>query len=271
MPAFGTCAGLIVLAAGAVDGPPDQRPLGAIDVIARRNGYGRQVRSFEAAVALLLRGDDEPMHGVFIRAPRIDERRRGRRGDRDARGGAGRGGIGLYHGGDVPSGADRRRPPAPRFLRAWSRRRRSRSDEQGFMSGHSKWSSIKHKKAATDKKRGSCSRSSRARSWSRSRRAARTRTTTSRCRTRSQKARDFSMPKDNIERAIERASGAGRRGRVRDRRLRGLRPGRRGVRGRGADRQPQPHRRERARRRSTRPAARSGRPARSRSCSTASA
>jgi pyridoxal 5'-phosphate synthase pdxT subunit len=70
MPAFGTCAGLIVLSAGAVDGTPDQRALGVIDVIARRNGYGRQVHSFEADV--MLTGDDRPMHGVFIRAPRIE-------------------------------------------------------------------------------------------------------------------------------------------------------------------------------------------------------
>ena len=48
MPTFGTCAGLIVLAASAVDGLPDQRPLAAIDIVAQRNGFGRQVRSFEA-------------------------------------------------------------------------------------------------------------------------------------------------------------------------------------------------------------------------------
>jgi 5'-phosphate synthase pdxT subunit len=69
LPAFGTCAGLIVLARDAEDGRPDQRPLGLIDVTARRNGYGRQVRSFEAEVRL--RDDEEPLHGIFIRAPRI--------------------------------------------------------------------------------------------------------------------------------------------------------------------------------------------------------
>jgi 5'-phosphate synthase pdxT subunit len=70
MPAFGTCAGLIVLSAGAVDGTPDQRTLAAIDLTARRNGYGRQVHSFEAEVTLAF--DDRPMAGVFIRAPRIE-------------------------------------------------------------------------------------------------------------------------------------------------------------------------------------------------------
>jgi len=69
LPAFGTCAGLIVLAREATDARPDQRPLGLIDVTARRNGYGRQLASFEAPVSLV--GDDVPFPGVFIRAPRI--------------------------------------------------------------------------------------------------------------------------------------------------------------------------------------------------------
>jgi 5'-phosphate synthase pdxT subunit len=69
MPAFGTCAGLIILAASAVDGIPEQRPLKAIDIVAQRNGFGRQVHSFEAPVHLV--GEDDDMPGVFIRAPRI--------------------------------------------------------------------------------------------------------------------------------------------------------------------------------------------------------
>lgn len=68
LPAFGTCAGLILLATDLEDGVEGQRTLAALDVTARRNGYGRQVASFEADVAL---GDEAPMHGVFIRAPRI--------------------------------------------------------------------------------------------------------------------------------------------------------------------------------------------------------
>jgi 5'-phosphate synthase pdxT subunit len=67
---FGTCAGMIVLAAAAVDGRPDQRPLGLIDIDVRRNAYGRQTSSFEAPVRLP--GEDLPMPGIFIRAPRID-------------------------------------------------------------------------------------------------------------------------------------------------------------------------------------------------------
>jgi pyridoxal 5'-phosphate synthase pdxT subunit len=67
---FGTCAGMILLAASAVDGRPDQRPLSLIDIDVRRNAYGRQTASFEAPVRL--HGEDAPMPGVFIRAPRIE-------------------------------------------------------------------------------------------------------------------------------------------------------------------------------------------------------
>jgi 5'-phosphate synthase pdxT subunit len=69
-PIFGTCAGMIVLSAEASDGLPGQRLLGRIDLAVRRNGYGRQVRSFEAP--LELPGDERPFPGVFIRAPRIE-------------------------------------------------------------------------------------------------------------------------------------------------------------------------------------------------------
>jgi 5'-phosphate synthase pdxT subunit len=61
-PVLGTCAGMIVL---------DRRHLGAVDVEVDRNAYGRQVASFEADLALA--GDDEPLRGVFIRAPRVRE------------------------------------------------------------------------------------------------------------------------------------------------------------------------------------------------------
>jgi pyridoxal 5'-phosphate synthase pdxT subunit len=68
-PVFGTCAGMILLAREAVDGAPDQLLLGEIDIEVRRNGYGRQVRSFEADLPLA--GDEKPLRGVFIRAPRV--------------------------------------------------------------------------------------------------------------------------------------------------------------------------------------------------------
>jgi 5'-phosphate synthase pdxT subunit len=67
---LGTCAGMIVLAAAAVDGRPDQRYLGLIDIDVRRNAYGRQPASFEAGLRLC--GEDLPLPGVFIRAPQIE-------------------------------------------------------------------------------------------------------------------------------------------------------------------------------------------------------
>ncbi len=59
-PIFGTCAGMIVL---------DRNHLGLADLEVERNAYGRQVASFEADLGLA--GDEEPLRGVFIRAPRI--------------------------------------------------------------------------------------------------------------------------------------------------------------------------------------------------------
>ncbi|MCU1427223.1 MAG: pyridoxal phosphate synthase yaaE subunit [Actinomycetia bacterium] len=71
MPAFATCAGLIVLAHEVVDGRADQRPLDLLDVTVRRNGYGRQRDSFEAPLDVAgLHGG--PFVGVFIRAPVVE-------------------------------------------------------------------------------------------------------------------------------------------------------------------------------------------------------
>jgi 5'-phosphate synthase pdxT subunit len=69
-PLLGTCAGMILLAREAGDGLPGQLLLGLIDISVQRNGYGRQLHSFEAAVEL--EGSSEPLTGVFIRAPRIE-------------------------------------------------------------------------------------------------------------------------------------------------------------------------------------------------------
>jgi 5'-phosphate synthase pdxT subunit len=71
MPAYGSCAGMIMLAAEVLDGRPDQQSFGAIDMTVRRNAFGRQVDSFEAPVPL--RGvPGEPFHAVFIRAPWVE-------------------------------------------------------------------------------------------------------------------------------------------------------------------------------------------------------
>jgi pyridoxal 5'-phosphate synthase pdxT subunit len=70
MAVFGTCAGMILLATEVLDGRPDQRSFGVIDLTVRRNGYGRQLDSFETE--LEVSGLDHPFHGVFIRAPRVE-------------------------------------------------------------------------------------------------------------------------------------------------------------------------------------------------------
>ena len=67
---FGTCAGMILLAREAVDGLPGQPQLGLIDIVVRRNAYGRQVHSFETDLELV--GASEPLRAVFIRAPWIE-------------------------------------------------------------------------------------------------------------------------------------------------------------------------------------------------------
>ena len=69
MPVFGTCAGMILLAKGVLDGRSDQRSFGAIDIDVKRNAYGRQIDSFETDIAL--EGFVEDFHAVFIRAPQI--------------------------------------------------------------------------------------------------------------------------------------------------------------------------------------------------------
>jgi len=61
-PVFGTCAGMILL---------DRDHLGLVDVEVERNGYGRQVASFEADLDIA--GDPHPLRGVFIRAPRVTD------------------------------------------------------------------------------------------------------------------------------------------------------------------------------------------------------
>ncbi len=70
-PVFGTCAGMILLAADVLDGRPDQLSFGAIDIGVRRNGFGRQVDSFEADLAVTGVGG-LPVHAVFIRAPFVE-------------------------------------------------------------------------------------------------------------------------------------------------------------------------------------------------------
>jgi 5'-phosphate synthase pdxT subunit len=69
LPVYGTCAGMIFLAGAVTDG--DQPLIGALDVVVRRNAFGRQNDSFEAD--LDIDGLDDPFHAVFIRAPWVEK------------------------------------------------------------------------------------------------------------------------------------------------------------------------------------------------------
>ena len=69
LPAFGTCAGMILLAVRVADGTPEQGSFGAIDIDVRRNAYGRQIDSFETDI--VVDGFGTPFHAPFIRAPQI--------------------------------------------------------------------------------------------------------------------------------------------------------------------------------------------------------
>ncbi len=71
MPTYGSCAGMILLARDVLDGRPDQQQLGGLDVVVRRNAFGRQVDSFEADLRVEgLAGG--PVRAVFIRAPWVE-------------------------------------------------------------------------------------------------------------------------------------------------------------------------------------------------------
>ena len=130
---------MIVMAERVIDGEP---LLSLMDVTVRRNAYGRQVDSFEADVDV--DGIDHPVRGVFIRAPWIEDVGADVRVLSSYEGRP----VVLQQGSSarrvVPSGA-RRRDRAPRLFPL--------PGEVGAMSGHSKWATIKRKKAANDAKR----------------------------------------------------------------------------------------------------------------------
>jgi 5'-phosphate synthase pdxT subunit len=72
LPVYGSCAGMILLARDVLDGRPDQPLIGGLDVVVRRNAFGRQVDSFEADLEVVgLAGP--PVHAVFIRAPWVEK------------------------------------------------------------------------------------------------------------------------------------------------------------------------------------------------------
>ncbi|MGH3786043.1 MAG: pyridoxal 5'-phosphate synthase glutaminase subunit PdxT [Pseudonocardiaceae bacterium] len=72
MPAYGSCAGMILLGREVLDGRPDQQQLAALDVVVRRNAFGRQVHSFEADLDVVgVAG--VAVRAVFIRAPWVEQ------------------------------------------------------------------------------------------------------------------------------------------------------------------------------------------------------
>jgi 5'-phosphate synthase pdxT subunit len=68
LPVYGSCAGMILLADTILDGAPDQQTIGGLDMVVRRNAFGRQVDSFEADLAFA----GASLHAVFIRAPWVE-------------------------------------------------------------------------------------------------------------------------------------------------------------------------------------------------------
>jgi pyridoxal 5'-phosphate synthase pdxT subunit len=75
LPAFGSCAGMIMLADRLADGAAGQLTYGGIDMTVRRNAFGRQVDSFESDITLsgLDESDARPLRAVFIRAPWVEQ------------------------------------------------------------------------------------------------------------------------------------------------------------------------------------------------------
>lgn len=71
VPMYGSCAGMIMLADQVLDARPDQETVGGLDVVVRRNAFGRQVDSFEIDIEMPVVGS-EPFHAVFIRAPWVE-------------------------------------------------------------------------------------------------------------------------------------------------------------------------------------------------------
>lgn len=74
LPAYGSCAGMILLADRVLDATADQQTLGGLDVTVRRNAFGRQVDSFEEDLSMpaIMGEQSEPVRAVFIRAPWVE-------------------------------------------------------------------------------------------------------------------------------------------------------------------------------------------------------
>jgi 5'-phosphate synthase pdxT subunit len=69
LPVYGSCAGMILLADKVIDGIPDQKTFGGLEITVRRNAFGRQVESFESELEFL----GQTINAVFIRAPWVED------------------------------------------------------------------------------------------------------------------------------------------------------------------------------------------------------
>ena len=216
-PIYGTCAGLITLARDTVEGTPPT--LGLMDIVARRNAFGRQVHSFEA-----------DLDARRLGASRCMPCSSARRGSRRA--GPGVAGAGQLQG-HIVAAARGRRAGRPRSTRSSPTTRAlhehflemvpaggapHRSDRRDgasaiargggvLVSGHSKWATIKHKKGKEDAKRGKLfTKLSRAITVA-AREGGADPDMNAALANAIEKAKSYSMPKDNIERAIQRGGG----------------------------------------------------------------
>ena len=179
-------------------------------------------------------GIDHPVRGVFIRAPRVEDVGAGVRVLAEHEGASGRAGAGEPARGILPSGAGRR----DRLCTTTCSEERCSA-----MSGHSKWATIKRKKEATDAKRSNMYAKLLRAVEVAAREGGGNVDGNMTLASAVEKAKSFSVPNDNIERAIKRGTGelGGRRA-LRGAPLRGVRARRRRPADRGAHRQPQPHR-----------------------------
>jgi pyridoxal 5'-phosphate synthase glutaminase subunit Pdx2 len=198
---FGTCAGLILLSREILDGRSDQWSYGVLDVSVRRNGYGRQIASFESPVTVVGVGE---VPGVFIRAPKIARHARPRRRGAPRPRASGQR-VGLF----IPPRVDRRHPGArvvhQLAVSFATIRRPLRAG--GTMSGHSKWATTKHRKGAKDSARAKVFAKIIRQVEVAAREGGGDPASNASLRTMYQKAREASVPIDTIERAIKRGTG----------------------------------------------------------------
>ena len=199
MPVFGTCAGMILLADKILDGRDDQQHFGQLDITVRRNGYGRQVDSFETD--LVVAGHSAPFHGVFIRAPRW--RPPGLTSKSWPRTMVTRCScvkVICW----LPASILNSPTTHDYMLSSWIS---SRSTDP--MSGHSKWATIKHKKGAADKARGKLFAKLARQLEVAAKAGGGDPDANPTLRTAVQKAKAAQMTNDAIDRAIKRGTGEG--------------------------------------------------------------